>query len=56
MGLPNRIVSIHNERLPTMRTLAWVIILVVIAANEPAQLLRKIVELISMLIHIIGVQ
>ncbi len=56
MGFPNRIVSIHNERLATMRTLAWVIILVVIAANEPAQLLRKIVQLISMLIHIIGVQ
>lgn len=37
-----------------MRTLAWVIVLAVIAANEPSQLLRNVAEFISMLVHIIG--
>jgi len=54
MGHRYRIVSIHKERLSTMRTLAWVIVLVVIAANEPSHLLKIIVEFISTLMHIIG--
>ena len=37
-----------------MRTLAWVIVLVVIAANEPARLFKIIVDLISTLMHTIG--
>jgi hypothetical protein len=37
-----------------MRTLAWVIVLVVIAANEPARLFKLIVEFISTLMHTIG--
>ena len=37
-----------------MRTIAWVIILAVIAANEPSHLLRTMVEFISTLIHLIG--
>ncbi len=37
-----------------MRTLAWVIVLVVIAANEPSHLLKIIVEFISTLMHNTG--
>ena len=37
-----------------MRTLAWVIVLVVIATNEPARLFKAIVEFISTLMHTIG--
>jgi hypothetical protein len=37
-----------------MRTLAWVIVLVVIAASEPSHLLTIIVEFISTLMHIVG--
>jgi hypothetical protein len=37
-----------------MRTLAWVIVLVVIAANEPARLFTIIVEFISTLMQTIG--
>jgi hypothetical protein len=54
MGHEERIVSIHNERLPTMRTLAWVIVLAVIAANEPSRLLKIIVEFVSTLMHSTG--
>jgi hypothetical protein len=54
MGHPNRIVSIHKERLSTMRTLAWVIVLVVIAVNEPFHLLKIFVEVVSTLMHAIG--
>ena len=49
-----RIVSIHEERLSTMRTLARVIVLVVIAANEPSHLLKIFAEFISTLMHTIG--
>ncbi len=49
-----RIVSIHHRRVPIMRTIAWVIILAVIAANEPSQLLRTILALMSTLMHLIG--
>ena len=54
MRLPRRLLSIHNERVTTMRTLALVIVLVVIAANEPYHLLECAVEFISTLIHLIG--
>jgi hypothetical protein len=37
-----------------MRTLAWVIVLVVIAAKEPAHLFEQIVKMFSTLIHLIG--
>jgi hypothetical protein len=37
-----------------MRTLAWVIVLAVIAANEPSHLLKIIVEFISTLMHSTG--
>lgn len=37
-----------------MRTLAWVIVLVVIAISEPARLFRAIIEYISTLMHVIG--
>jgi hypothetical protein len=48
------IVSIDNGNVPIMRTIAWVIILAVIAANEPAQLLRTLLALMSTLMHLIG--
>ena len=54
MGHDYLIVSIHKERLSTMRTVAWVIVLAVIAANEPSHLLKRIAEFISTLIHTIG--
>jgi hypothetical protein len=54
MGHHRRIVIIHKERASTMRTLAWVIVLVVIAANEPARLFTIIVEFISTLMQTIG--
>src|SRR4029077_8958340 len=56
MRHPYRIVSIHRERLSTMRTLAWVIVLVVIAANEPARLFKIIIEFISTQVHTIGLK
>jgi hypothetical protein len=37
-----------------MRTLAYVIVLVVIAANEPSHLVKHIVEFIATLMHTIG--
>ena len=37
-----------------MRTLAWVIVLVVIAANEPFHLLKIFAEFIATLMHAIG--
>ena len=49
-----RIVSIYNRKVPIMRTIAWVIILAVIAANEPSQLLRTLLALMSTLMHLIG--
>jgi len=54
MGLHYRIVSIHKERSSTMRTLAWVIVLVVIAVNEPFHLLKIFAEFIATLMHAIG--
>ena len=54
MGHRGRTVTIHKERVPTMRTLAWVIVLVVIAVNEPSRLLKTIVEFISTLMNNIG--
>ena len=54
MRHPYRIVSIRHRKVPIMRTIAWVIILAVIAANEPCHLLKTIVEFISTLIHFIG--
>ena len=54
MGHRERTVTIHKERVPTMRTLAWVIVLVVIAVNEPSRLLKTIVEFISTLMNNIG--
>jgi hypothetical protein len=49
-----RIVSIHHGKVPIMRTIAWVIILAVIAANEPSKLLRTLLALMSTLMHLIG--
>jgi len=49
-----RIVPVHRERVSIIRTLAWVIVLVVIAANEPSHLLKIITEFISTLMEIIG--
>jgi len=37
-----------------MRTLAWVIVLAVIAANEPSRLFKIFIEFISTLMHAIG--
>ena len=37
-----------------MRTIAWVIILAVIAANEPSELWRTLLALLSTLMHRIG--
>jgi hypothetical protein len=37
-----------------MRTLAFVIILVVIAANEPYHLCERVIGFISTLMHLIG--
>jgi len=54
MGRQGRIVTILKESVPTMRTLAWVIVLIVIAANEPSRLLMTIVEFISTLMNNIG--
>ena len=54
MGHQGRIVTNHKEKVSTMRTLAWVIVLVVIAANEPSRLFKIIVAFISTLMHNIG--